>query len=182
MKIKIIGYGTLLCKKNWELILNRKVEDKDCEIIKLNNYKRTWSAFSKIVCNSTIMTGCFLNLSYDKKSFINGFAVTISEEEFNKFKIEKKGYKLIEVTSHIENNDENNIYYASIFKENFYPTKNTVIMRGYLLAIDTALSNLDIEQRRIYIQTTDMPNFNIKNGSYRFLDDIDNNKILNKIK
>lgn len=180
MKRKIVGYGSLLAPKGWNVSLKRNINWNDLEYVKFDGYKRTWTAFTKVKINNKEIEGCFLDISEDKNSICNGFALEVTNEEFEIINTREKDYELKDITKNIENPEDGFTYYTSYrIKKTPENKDNAFVLENYINIVVSCLNDMTKEQNNIYQKTTRIPEYPIISGDYRFIDE-SINKAINK--
>lgn len=177
----IFGYGSLLNINSAQKSFKRQLKHEDFIPVVVRGYEKVWNAIEYITFegeqNST--NGIFLNLNKNEKVQTNGVLLQISEEEFEYLKLREKNYACIQIQKeHIQGFEATqDIFTFMTTNENKIATKgqaHCVIPKKYIGLLEEGLKPYDKSFQEAFIRSYNNYPFDIKEGTYKFSDPIQN--------
>lgn len=177
----IFGYGSLVNIESAQKSFNRELKTSDFIEITLTGFEKVWNSIEYIIFENepTSSNGIFLNLQKNAKTSTNGILLKISDEEFEFLKLREKNYSCIEIphSSISPFQTEEKIYtFITTNKDKIATktTKNCFIPKKYIKLLEKNLSNYTQEFQEQFKASYNKYPFEIKDGTYKFIDPIQN--------
>jgi len=177
----IFGYGSLVNIESAQKSFDRELKTSDFIEVTVTGFEKVWNSIEYITFEneSNSSNGVFLNLQKNTKTSTNGILLKISDEEFEFLKLREKNYSCIEI-SHDDitpfKTKEKIYTFITTNKDKIatQTTPNCFIPQKYIQLLEKNLSNYTQKfQEQFKISYNNYP-FKIKNGTYKFIDPIQN--------
>jgi hypothetical protein len=180
MKTYIFGYGSLIVPESATKTLGRKIYDKDVLLGDIKDYSRLWNLVVQVILHNqqsdNIVNAVFLNIQKHQGKVINGALLQVTENELIKLDIREKQYQRIDITNNVLTYlSGESVIFTYVGKSEFLVNNYTKprILKEYLNVIERIQYwGKDFYDR--FNSTTEIHNFEILNGTYKFLDEQQN--------
>jgi cation transport regulator ChaC len=179
MDYYIFGYGSLINPESIALTLGRKINHKELRPVEIIDYCRSWNMVIPVIITDEIqkdktVNSVFLDLQKLSGITANGVIFKVEASDLENMDIREKQYNRIEVTSHITNMKLNHdlAIFTYVGKPEFFVANysNPKILKRYHNIIVEGLKYWGDTFTHQFNQTTKADNFEIIEGTYKFLD------------
>lgn len=175
----IFGYGSLVNISSAQKSFKRELKHEDFIPVVVNGYKKVWNSIEYIQFEneSSSINGIFLNLEKDLNTSTNGVLLKITDDEFEFLKLREKNYSCIEIKTIKDFETSEKIYTFMTTNEEKIATKeskNCFIPKKYIGLLEDGLNPYDKEFQNEFVESYSNFPFEIKDGTYKFVDPIQN--------
>lgn len=176
----LFGYGSLINIISAQKSFKRELKQSDLIPVNIKGYDKVWNSIEFIEFEDQgQVNGIFLNLKEDENKSTNGVVVKITDEEFELLKLREKNYSYITIkASNVENIklSEDVIAFMTTREDKIAnkETDNCFIPAKYIDILTNSFDVYNDEFVSEYKKSLENFPFDIKEGTYKFCDPIQN--------